>query len=160
MRANESPRGSIPPTAVSQSQSPCIAASYVAGDKEDASAENLPPAIASEIKSIDATCARSKPAGRSSAGDLTAFELAMKRLLKSSAGDPAVEEAIRVRLERLEQLEQAAKSAATIQTILAQSHRRDREVIALKRQLAIIPSGPQPLAHLSRPSDCCSPPPK
>ena len=56
-------------------------------------------------------------------------------LLKKSAGDPAVEEAVRVRLERLGQLEQAAKAAATIQAILAQSHRRDRDVAALKRRL-------------------------
>ena len=38
-------------------------------------------------------------------------------------------------------LEQASKAARTIQTILAESHRRDREVAELERQLRSTPAG-------------------
>lgn len=55
--------------------------------------------------------------------------------MKSTPGEAAVEAAIRVRLERLARREQAAAAAATLQKILAQSHRRDREIEQLKRQL-------------------------
>jgi hypothetical protein len=132
--ADESPRGSIPPTADSQPQSPYIAASYLAGDKETI-AENLPPAIATEIKSIDAACRAIETGGPIERWRFDSIRARYQAVLKSSSGDPAVKEAIRVRQARLEKLEQAAKSAATIQKILAQSHRRDREVIALKRRL-------------------------
>jgi hypothetical protein len=57
-------------------------------------------------------------------------------LLKRAGDDPAVEEAIRVKLARVTRHEQAAEAARTMQGILAESHRRDREVAQLKRRIA------------------------
>ena len=45
-----------------------------------------------------------------------------------------VGEVVRGRLAQLERLEQPARAAATIQTILAHSHRRDRDLVESKRQ--------------------------
>jgi hypothetical protein len=59
-------------------------------------------------------------------------------LLKRAGSDSLVEETIRVRLARLTQYEQAAQAARTIQEILAQSHRRDREVAEVERKLAAV----------------------
>jgi hypothetical protein len=57
-------------------------------------------------------------------------------LIKRSGDRTDLEEAIRVRLARVTQHEQAARAARTIESILARSHRRDREVIAVREQLA------------------------
>ncbi len=58
-------------------------------------------------------------------------------LLKRAGDDPAVEEAIRVKLARVTRHEQAAEAARTMRTILAQSHSRDREVAQVKRRIAV-----------------------
>jgi len=100
-----------------------------------ATTDDLPPAIASEIKNIDAMCRAIEAGGPIERWRFDSVRARYQAFLKSGSGEPAIKEAIRVREERLAKLEQAAKSAATIQKILAQSHRRDREVIALKRQL-------------------------
>jgi hypothetical protein len=131
----ESRPASIPLVDDFHSQAPYIAASYLAGEKETIDAENLPPAIASEIKSIDAACRAIQSGGPIERWRFDSVRARYQAVLKSNSGDPAVKEALRVRQERLEKLEQAAKSAATIEKILAQSHRRDRQVISLKRQL-------------------------
>ncbi len=50
-------------------------------------------------------------------------------------GEHAVEEAVRVRLARVARDERSAEAARTIENILAQSHRRDREVAAEERRV-------------------------
>jgi hypothetical protein len=57
-------------------------------------------------------------------------------LLKRGGDRADLEEAIRTRLARVTQHEQAARSARAIESILARSHRRDREVIAVRQRLA------------------------
>jgi hypothetical protein len=57
-------------------------------------------------------------------------------LLKRGGDRADLEEAIRVRLARVTQHEQAARAARAIESILARSHRRDREVIAVRQRLA------------------------
>jgi hypothetical protein len=57
-------------------------------------------------------------------------------LLKRSGDQEGLEEALRKRLNRLTRHEQAARAARTIEAILADSHRRDREVAAVRKDLA------------------------
>ena len=57
-------------------------------------------------------------------------------LLKRSGDQEGLEEALRTRLNRLTRHEQAARAARTIDSILANSHRRDREVAAVRKDLA------------------------
>jgi hypothetical protein len=98
--------------------------------------ENLPAAVASEIEKIEAI-------ERSMITNYPIedwrFESARSRfgaILKSAGDNPAVEEALRVRLARVTEYEQAAKAARQIRTILAESHARDREVAAVERRIA------------------------
>ena len=63
--------------------------------------------------------ARFWPIRRSSDGGSTRVRARYLALLKRAGHDPAVEEAIRVRLARITRHEQAAEAARTIQTILA-----------------------------------------
>jgi hypothetical protein len=107
---------------------------YASPSDEDLLPEKLAPAITSEIRNIEAM-RRSITAG----GPVEQWRFQIVRakyqaLLKASANDPAVEEVIRIGLARVTRLEQASKAARTIQTILAESHRRDREVAQLERQ--------------------------
>jgi hypothetical protein len=97
--------------------------------------DDLPPAIASEIRSIEAMVRAVEAGGPIERWRFDRVRARYEALVKRSSGQPAVENALRVRLARLGQLEEAAKAAATIQAILAQSHRRDRDVVALKRRL-------------------------
>jgi hypothetical protein len=124
-------RASTPPAA----RFKYLGTAYVPADEEDPPVDNLPPAVASEIKRIDAE-RRAIVAGAPI--ERWRFDRVRARyegLLKKGSAPPAVEEAIRLRLARLDQLEQAAKAAATIESILVRSHRRDREVVELKRRL-------------------------
>ena len=57
-------------------------------------------------------------------------------LLKRGGDRADLEEAIRVRLARVTQHEQAARAARAINSILARSHRRDRDVDAVRHRLA------------------------
>ena len=126
-------------------------------EDEDALPANLPPAIASEIKSIEAM-RRAIETGRPiERWRFDSVRARYQALLKTASGEPAVEEAIRVRLARLTQHEQAAKAAATIQTILAESHRRDREVVELKRQLQTSTER-RTIRAPTKPSASCNPP--
>ena len=49
-------------------------------------------------------------------------------VMERANGDPVVEEAVQARLARVARDEKAAAAARTIEKILAQSHRRDRDV--------------------------------
>jgi hypothetical protein len=104
---------------------------------EDALNLDVPPAILLEVKRIDAIrreLERGTPIERWRFDDLRARYQA---LLKSLPGEPGAERVIRNRLECLGQREQAAKAAAILQTILAQSHKRDHEIVELRRRLRI-----------------------
>jgi len=57
-------------------------------------------------------------------------------LLKRGGDRADLEEAIRTRLAGVTQHEQAARAARAIESILARSHRRDLEVIAVRQRLA------------------------
>ena len=110
-------------------------ARYVSGDEEDPLLKDLPPAIASELRTIDAARRAIETGGPIERWRFDSVRARYEALLKTASGEPAVENAIQVRLTRLGELEQAAKAAATIQAILAQSHRRDRDIALLKRRL-------------------------
>jgi hypothetical protein len=102
---------------------------------EDALPENLPPAIASELKRIEAMRLEIETGTPIKRWRFDGVRARYQGLLKTAPGEPVLKEAIRIRLERLTQREQAARAAATIQAILAQSHKRDSEVVELRRQL-------------------------
>jgi hypothetical protein len=95
----------------------------------------LPPDLASEIRNIDAAREAIETAGPIERWRFDDVRARYQALLKKGSGQPGVEDAVRSRLARIGQLEQAAKAAAEFQAILAQSRRRDRDVIELKRRL-------------------------
>lgn len=113
-----------------------VATSWARSQDEKPLVQKPPGGSASEIEEIEAMCRAilaNQPIER------WRFETVRARyqaLLKRSGQDPAVEDAIRVRLALVTQHEQAAEAARTIQTILAESHRRDREVTQVKRRIA------------------------
>jgi len=103
---------------------------------EKPSSENHQGAIAAEIKHIE-SMHRAILANQSI--EQWRFDTVRSRylaLLKRAGADRDVEEAIRVRLALVTRHEQAAEAARTMQTILAESHRRDREVAKVKRGIA------------------------
>jgi hypothetical protein len=97
--------------------------------------ENLSPAIASELKSIEARRLEIETSTPIDGWRFDGLRARYQALLKTASGEPAIEGAIRIRLERLTQREKAAKAAATIEVILAQSYNRDSEVAELRRRL-------------------------
>ena len=117
-----------------------VPAAYVSLADEDLPQEKLPPAVASEIRTIDAM-RRSIKAGPIEGWKFDTVRSRYRALLNTGAADPAVEEAIRVCLARVTRDEQAAEAARTIQKILAKSHRRDLEVADLERELRLATRG-------------------
>jgi hypothetical protein len=96
----------------------------------------LPADIAAEIKTVDEmrqSIRANEPIAQ------WRFETVRSRyqaiLQGAGPGSPA-EEAIRMRLAAVTRDEQAARAARTIDTILADSHRRDREVALARRRVA------------------------
>jgi hypothetical protein len=122
-------------TLAAETQPPSEAARHAPTDDEDALPENLPPAIASELKSIEVMRVEIETGTPIERWRLDGLHARYQALLRTASGEPAVESAIRVRLERLTQREQAAKAAATIQAILARSHNRDSDVEKLRHRL-------------------------
>jgi hypothetical protein len=112
-----------------------LTARYVASVEDDPPVDSLPPAFASEIKSIDAERQAIVAGAPIERWRFDRVRARYQAVLKKGSAEPAVAEAIRLRLARLGQLEEAAKAAATIESILARSHRRDREVVEVKRRL-------------------------
>jgi hypothetical protein len=124
-----------PPVPAAETVAISTAVHHVRTEDEDALPANLPPAIGSEIKSIEASRLAIETRNPVERWRFDSVRARYQALLKTASGERALEAAIHVRLERLTRHEQAAKAAATIQTILTESHRRDREVVELKRQL-------------------------
>ncbi len=113
-----------------------LAARYAPPPAVAAEPENLPAGIAAEIAKIEAieqTIVANHPI------EDWRFDSVRSRfqaVLKSAGQAPDVEDAIRRRLARVTQYEQAAQAARQIQTILARSHGRDREVAEARRRIA------------------------
>jgi hypothetical protein len=102
----------------------------------ESTAENLPPAFGAEIRGADESY-RSMRTGQSvSQWQFDAIRSRYESILKRANGDQAVEAAVRARLGRLARDARSAEAARTIESILAESHRRDREVAAEERKVA------------------------
>jgi hypothetical protein len=97
--------------------------------------EGVPPAITSELTTIDAKrleIETGTPIERWRFDDVRAR---YQSLLRTALGDSVVENVIRERLEILTRREHAAEAATTIHTILAQSHNRDQDIVELRHRL-------------------------
>jgi hypothetical protein len=103
---------------------------------EKPQAENLPAGIASEIVSIEAAHRSILKGQPIEQWRLEPMRARYQALLKTARDSPAAEEAIRVRLGQVTQQEQAAMAAQTMAAILAESHRRDREVAEVRKRIA------------------------
>jgi hypothetical protein len=114
-----------------------IQAAYVPGqDDPSTPGKPLPALLKTEIENLESMQRAIVSDQPIEQWRFEAVRAGYQALLKRAGSDPAVEEAIRVPLARVTQHEQAARAARTIQEILAQSHRRDREVAKLERKLA------------------------
>jgi hypothetical protein len=91
----------------------------------------------SELKSIDAMWKEIETDTPIDSWRFDGLRARYQALVKSHPGEPAVGNVIRDRLERLARRELAAKAAVTFEAILAQSRKRDREIVQLSRQLRI-----------------------
>ena len=92
--------------------------------------EGVSAEAASEIKTVDAAHRSIRTSQSIAQWRFESVRSSYQAILKKVGSDPAVEEAIRVRLARVTRDEQAARAARTIEDILVQSHRRDQEVAA------------------------------
>jgi hypothetical protein len=99
-------------------------------------AENLPPAFAADLKAVDSAYRSIRVNQSPSHWQLDTVRWRYESILKRASGDPAVQEAVRERLDRVDRDERSAKAAQTIESILAESHLRDREVAADERRVA------------------------
>ena len=97
---------------------------------------NVPPALAAEIKAVDETHRAIRINQSIAQWRFEPVRSSYQAILKRSGNDPAIDEAIRLRLARVTQDEQAAEAARTIEKILEESHRRDQDVAAAKRRVA------------------------
>jgi hypothetical protein len=125
-------------------QTPSRAAESAAVDGQvhsapDASASvpvDVPAKLAAEIKAVDEMHRSIRAKQPIAQWRLESVRSRYQTILKGAGNDPAVEEALRLRLAGVTRDEQAAQAARTIETILEESHRRDREVAQAKRRVA------------------------
>ena len=125
----------VPPVAPAETRSLSDAVHCTPQKAEDAVPDEVPAAITSELKTIDARRLQIEtgmPIERWRFDDVRARYQGLSRM---APGDLAVENVIRDRLDLLSRREQAAKAVATIQTILAQSHDRDRNIVETRHRL-------------------------
>jgi hypothetical protein len=100
--------------------------------------EALPPGVAAEIGRVDAmhrALLTQQPIDR---WRFDAIRADYQAILKRSGDNPAVEEALRVRLTRVTRHEQAAAAAREFQEVLALSRRRDDQIARLQDRLAAV----------------------
>jgi hypothetical protein len=102
----------------------------------ESTAENLPPTFGAEIKGVDESHRSMRTNQSVSRWQFDAIRSRYESILKRANGDQAVEAAVRARLGRLARDARSAEAARTIESILAESHRRDREVAAEERKVA------------------------
>lgn len=98
--------------------------------------ENLPGPLGVEIKTADEMHRAMRMNERISHWQFAAIRARYESVMKRANGDEAVERAVRARLARVARDEQSAEAARTIEKILAQSHRRDRDVAAEEDRVA------------------------
>lgn len=96
--------------------------------------EELPAEIAAEIAKIDAMHGAILSDQPIEQWYFETIRARYQAILKRASTNASVEEAVRRRLERLTRHEQAAQAARTIDSILARSHGRDRQVAAERRR--------------------------
>ena len=123
-----------PPAA--ETQPALVAARYAPPGAEPPRLANLPAGVASEIEKLEATEQTILALHPIEEWRFDPVRSRFQALLKAAGDNPAVEEAIRTRLARVTHYEQAAQAARQIQAILAVSHGRDREVVAVRRRIA------------------------
>jgi hypothetical protein len=127
----------LPPSApAAHSQPGYVPARYARSNPNDSGLEHLPATYAAAIKAVDDTHRSMRLSVPIVQWQTESVRSRYQSILKSAGNDPAVEEAIRRRLASLSRDEQAAEAARTIESVLAESHRHDRDVAALKRRLA------------------------
>jgi hypothetical protein len=98
--------------------------------------ENLPGNLAAQIKDVDEIHRSMRQSQPIAQWQTATVRSRYQSILKSAGNDAAVEEAIRGRLASVTRDEQAAQAARTIESVLAESHRRDADVAAVKRRIA------------------------
>jgi hypothetical protein len=100
--------------------------------------ESLPPGVAVQIGRVDAMH-RAILTGQSiEQWRFEAVRAEYQAILKRSGDNPAVEEALRLRLARVTRHEQAAAAAREFQQILAASRGRDAQLAQLRQDLAAV----------------------
>ncbi len=125
-----------PPTARdTESQSEYVVAQYAPTYPIETGQEHLPANYAAAMKSVD-ELRHSMRLGEPIAQWRTeSLRSSYKSILKRAGNDPVVEQAISRRLAAVTRDEQAAQAARTIESILAESRRRDGDVAALKKRV-------------------------
>jgi hypothetical protein len=126
---------SVPPVAPAETQSPSDAVHPTPKKGEDAVPNDVPPAITSELKTIDAKRLEIETGVPIEHWRFDDVRARYQGLLRTAPGHVAVENVIRDRLDLLNRREHAAKAAATIQAILAQSHNRDQDIVEIRHRL-------------------------
>jgi hypothetical protein len=105
-------------------------------DRKTIPPSSLPADISSELERIDAMYRAILASQPMEQWRFETVRVGYQALLKRAGDRLELEEDIRNRLARLTRNEQAAQAARTIESILAKSHRRDREVARMRQRLA------------------------
>jgi hypothetical protein len=113
-----------------------VPARYAQTDPIDTSLDNLPANYAAAIKAVDDTHRSIRLSLPIAQWQTETMRSRYQSILKGAGNNPSVEEAIRRRLALLTRDEQAAQAARTIESVLAESHRRDGDVALVKRRIA------------------------
>jgi hypothetical protein len=100
--------------------------------------ESLPPGVAAEIGRVDAMHRAILTGQPIEQWRFEAVRAEYQAILKRSGDNPAVEEALRIRLARVTRHEQAAAAARDFQETLARSRRRDAQVAQLRQWLVAV----------------------
>jgi hypothetical protein len=98
--------------------------------------DKLPGNYAAQIKDVDEIYRSMRQSQPIAQWRTATVRSRYQSILKSAGNDAAVEEAIRVRLASVTRDDQAAQAARMIESVLAESHRRDADVAAVKRRIA------------------------
>ena len=118
-------------------EEPRPASKAATGQSADHSTD-WPPDLRAELERIDGmfkVIVASQPLEQ---WRLETVRAGYQNLLKRTSDRSDLEEALRSRLARVSQHEQAARAARTIESILAKSRLRDREVAQMHRDLALL----------------------
>jgi hypothetical protein len=136
LRVEGTRRLAASPPRNADSETISLTARYAAAGEVNPPSENLPSAVAAEIKTVDEMHRLIRINQPIAQWRFETVRSSYQAILKRAGIDPNVEEAVRVRLAQVARGEQAAQAARTIENILVESHRRDHEVAALERRVA------------------------